>query len=531
MQLNQSWIKYSFLGFLYAAAFNLFWLASTSLELIPNVVSWYLPAGLRICVFLFVPIRSWPYLVVVDRLAFFALFHSGGLFAAPQYYAESLVWYVTHFLLHPITFLFLVWQYRKRFDGQLLTSLNNSVALLILFAATSFANAVLFVGRRALDDPEVARHLFENVVNMALGDLVGIFVFFPLFIILRELLIHFDEKVISTITQCTIVWILILCGYLFLTEFSHGYDYYVKVLAIVPAIFFSIRYGVVGAMCSVFFLCAMTYMAALLTHGPTLESQFYMIAMSMCCMFLGAAVVEQRVTQISLESANNDLKDTNRVLNQSLANNRLLSVKLIDSQEDERKRLSMDLHDDFGQKISEIKINAAILKSRVPESTEYVGTLVNTANDLYVSLKNSIGGLSPPGLDEFGLSEILRSGDVARLVETKGLHYFVDIKGNDSKLTERQRINLYRIYQESVNNALKYAKGEGIHVQLECSETRFNLRISDDGIGFDIDKAEKGFGLISIAERANSLNAEHSIVSSKNGTTVKISISLNKQLG
>ena len=133
-------------------------------------------------------------------------------------------------------------------------------------------------------------------MGMALGDLVGIFVFFPLVIILRELLIHVDEESISTITQCTIVWILILCGYFFLTEFTHGYDIYVKVLAIVPAMFFSLRYGVIGAMCSVFFLCAMTYMVALLTLGPTLENQLYMIVTSIGCILLSAAISAKKTS-------------------------------------------------------------------------------------------------------------------------------------------------------------------------------------------------------------------------------------------
>lgn len=292
----EPWINYIFLGLLYAVAFNALWVASTRLELIPNVVSWYLPAGLRICVFLFLPIRSWPYLLIIDRIAFYALFHSGGLLSSPQFYAESFGWYVTHFILHPITFLFLVWQYRKYFEGQLLTSLQSTSALLILFIVSSLTSALLFVGRRASDDLEVAHHLFENVMSMVLGDLVGIFVFFPLVIILRELLIHVDEESISTITQCTIVWILILCGYFFLTEFTHGYDIYVKVLAIVPAMFFSLRYGVIGAMCSVFFLCAMTYMVALLTLGPTLENQLYMIVTSIGCILLGAAISAKKTS-------------------------------------------------------------------------------------------------------------------------------------------------------------------------------------------------------------------------------------------
>ncbi|MEI8646833.1 histidine kinase [Paraglaciecola sp. Hal342] len=215
-------------------------------------------------------------------------------------------------------------------------------------------------------------------------------------------------------------------------EFSRGYDYYVKVLAIIPAIYFSLRYGVIGAMCSVLFLCAMTYMAALLVNGPTLENQFYMIAMSICCFFLGSAVSEQRTTQMALKTLNADLNNSNTELKKSLTQNRLLTGKLIDSQEDERKRLSMDLHDDFGQKISEIKINASMLKRKLPSGLEYANSLIGTADNLYASLKSSIGGLSPSGLDEFGLSEILRTGEVVKLVESQEINYIVNMVGSDS---------------------------------------------------------------------------------------------------
>ena len=294
MLMDQPWIKYSFLGVLYAVAFNCLWVVSTQLELIPNVVSWYLPAGLRICVFLFSPIRSWPYLFVIDRIAFLLLFHSGGWLSSPVFYPESLIWYVTHFVLYPFSFIFLLWQYRKRFGTNVLTSLNNACALLVLFIVTSVTNATLFVGRRALDDPHVAINLIQNITNMALGDLVGIFFIFPLVLLTQKLLFHFDEKSVAAAGQCTVVWLFLLSGYFFLTIFHDGYDQYVKLVALLPAVFYTFKYGVIGAMCSVFFVCAMTYMVALLTQGPTVENQIYMIAISICLFLIAGAEFNKR---------------------------------------------------------------------------------------------------------------------------------------------------------------------------------------------------------------------------------------------
>ncbi|MEI8646834.1 hypothetical protein P4S73_01210 [Paraglaciecola sp. Hal342] len=89
-----------------------------------------------------------------------------------------------------------------------------------MFTATSLINAVLFVGRKVFEDEEIANAAISNIINLAIGDLVGIFVIFPLVIILREMLVHFDEKSIATITRSSVVWILVLCGYFFARVFA-----------------------------------------------------------------------------------------------------------------------------------------------------------------------------------------------------------------------------------------------------------------------------------------------------------------------
>lgn len=526
MHIKRHWISYSVLGLFYAFATNILWLASTNLELIPNVVSWYLPAGLSITFFILAPIRSWPFLFVIERAAYLVLFRDGGLFDAPEFLTESFGWYLTHLVLQPAIFMFLVWQYRKRNEQPLLSTLNNAAALLLLFLTTSVANGILFIGRKALESQALADGLVENVLNLVLGDLVGIFLIFPIVIIFKTLIENDSEAVVKQITLSSVFWSCLLVGYFVLTELTTGLDYYAKVLAFIPAIFLSVRYGLAGAMCSVFYICLMSYMSALLNQGPTLESQFYMIVVAVCCFLLGAAVVEKAVNERSLKRKNAALNSANLELTKSLSHNRMLSGKLIVVQEEERKRLSMDLHDDFGQKLTEIKLNAALLKGGANVNGAYLAALISTTDDLYLSLKNSIGGLSPAGLDELGLIEILNTGDVTNLVVRKGLRYNCQAVGDDSLLSSEQRINLYRIYQEAINNALKYADAKSIAIKLIFTLTNLTMTVEDDGKGFNVNRVIKGFGLISIEERARALGANHSITSNTKGTRLQVSLSL-----
>jgi glucose-6-phosphate-specific signal transduction histidine kinase len=526
MQIKRHWISYSALGLFYAIAMNLLWIASTSLELIPNLVSWYLPAGLRITIFILAPIRSWPYLYVIERFTYFLLFKDGGLLDAPHFLTESLGWYLAHFLLQPTIFMFLVWQYRKRNEQSLLLTLNNAVALLLLFLTTSIVSGILFIGRKALESQEIANGLVANVLNHVLGDMAGIFLIFPIVILVKTLFENDSDTLTKQVTRSSLLWCALLSGYFVLNELIPEMDYYAKVLAFIPAIFLSLRYGVVGALSSVFYICVMTYMSALLNQGPTLESQFYMIAVSVCCFLMGAAVVEKATNEQHLKHKNADLNSANLELSKTLSHNRMLSSKLIAAQEEERKRLSMDLHDDFGQKLTAIKLSASMLKNNTASNSAYIDALVSTTDDLYVSLKNSIGGLSPSGLDDLGMIEVLKTGELANLVARKGLNYKFQAVGDDSSISNLQGINLYRIYQEAINNALKYADATRIDVKLIFTDSKLIMSIEDDGKGFDLAQVNKGFGLVSIEERAIALDATYAISSDRSGTAINMSVPL-----
>src|SRR5690606_9478495 len=138
----------------------------------------------------------------------------------------------------------------------------------------------------------------------------------------------------------------------------------------------------------------------------------------------------------------------NQKLSNMVTTNRQLSSRLIQAQEQERCRLSRELHDDFGQRITEIKLKSSIGRRDNNKATLLFTEIIAKADELYQSLKSSLGTLRPAELDETGLIETLKQGDLAKLAKASGLTWSVQLIGSEPDLTHEQAIGLYRICQE-----------------------------------------------------------------------------------
>lgn len=170
---------------------------------------------------------------------------------------------------------------------------------------------------------------------------------------------------------------------------------------------------------------------------------------------------------------------------QEIQQQRMMAI--IDSQEQERKRFTADLHDSFGQLISILKMNISELSDTAANSSfSDMGKFhecKQVINDMYQELRNVVFDLLPqalvsggiePALHEFA-DRINRSGKVSAEVMC------YDLKG----LSKKAEVALYRICQEWVNNILKYSDANSITIQLTTDENELTLTIEDNGIGFD----------------------------------------------
>jgi len=200
--------------------------------------------------------------------------------------------------------------------------------------------------------------------------------------------------------------------------------------------------------------------------------------------------------------------------------------------EDERRSLARELHDELGQYVTAIKTFAVAIanktKEKAPEVEANAQTIVAAANHIYDGMHNIIKQLRPGSLDNLGLAETLK--DLVNNVQTQHPNLVLNLKlsGNLSTLGETLNINLYRIVQESINNALKHAEATQMTIDLATTKTgALQLTIGDNGKGMDIDAVDQSnhFGLLGIRERVQGLHGSFNLASElAQGTTIYINI-------
>ena len=217
-----------------------------------------------------------------------------------------------------------------------------------------------------------------------------------------------------------------------------------------------------------------------------------------------------------------------------LEENRQLTALIQSHIEDERRSLARELHDELGQYVTAIKTFAVTIANKTakksPDISSNAQTIVAAANHIYDGMHNIIRQLRPGSLDNLGLSETLK--DAVNHVQTQypNLKISLDLSGKLEGLGESLNINIYRIVQEALNNAIKHAEAKNIEIKLETTKAgALQLTIKDDGKGMNIHDVDQSnhFGLLGMRERVQSFGGSFNVDSApenKRGTAIIINI-------
>ena len=172
------------------------------------------------------------------------------------------------------------------------------------------------------------------------------------------------------------------------------------------------------------------------------------------------------------------------------------------AQEEERKRVARDLHDEVNQALTAILLRLEALSQDAPEAlaAELQGLkwLVNQAMEELLSLARQ---LRPSALDDHGLLPAI-DGQVRRFGTQTGIETVLNARGEPSTLSDDQQVVLYRVVQEALSNAAQHSGATRVEVDLAAYNGVVKLRVSDDGHGFDATAARSRLGLDGMAERA-----------------------------
>ena len=212
------------------------------------------------------------------------------------------------------------------------------------------------------------------------------------------------------------------------------------------------------------------------------------------------------------------------------------SALILEGQEEERKRISRDMHDGVGQILSAMKFNLeAIHNVGLDFEKEKLKTVKDLLKNVIQEVRRISFNLTPSVLSDYGIVPVLNK--FAREI-TKISNLEVTFENKTGFLTRvegKTENNIYRICQEAVNNAIKYSEAKEVKITVSHNSQFLNLEIADNGKGFDIKKLEEkghfstsGHGIFNIRERANLINGNCQIHSEKGkGTTISINIPLD----
>ncbi len=215
-----------------------------------------------------------------------------------------------------------------------------------------------------------------------------------------------------------------------------------------------------------------------------------------------------------------------------LEENRQLTHLIQRHIEDERRSLARELHDELGQYVTAIKTFAVAIankaRTEMPSIENSAQTIVSAANHIYDGMHNIIRHLRPGSLDNLGLSAALRDAVADWQAQNPQVAFSLDLQGKLDTLGESLNINLYRIVQESVTNALRHAQADRIEISLSQHENgTLTLLIKDNGIGMNMCNVDQSrhFGLLGMRERTQALYGTFSIDSLPDqGSTISVTI-------
>ncbi|MBL0742294.1 sensor histidine kinase [Chryseolinea lacunae] len=200
---------------------------------------------------------------------------------------------------------------------------------------------------------------------------------------------------------------------------------------------------------------------------------------------------------------------------------------MISTQEAERRRISRDLHDDIGTRLTALKMNLASLEERLTLHTTPDPLLLDSMNiidDTLLDVRKMIVNLSPTVLEECGLVAAVK-GLVTRLNMSGKMDVDFVTFGLPDFFPDELATTLYRIIQELLSNALKHSRATKVTVQLGCRDNTLFVMVEDDGHGFLQEQTSKGYGLSNLRSRVNILHGHWQMESQPgHGTSVLIEI-------
>lgn len=485
---------------------------------------WILPYGLRFAALLLLPMRSWGWLLGAELLASAGIHLSDGL---------PMDWH-GYFLDTPPALLATmasVWLLR-RFDPHAGTRLHNPqgtarllLAAMLVVLATTAATAGLLVVAHGDD---AGGSLPRMLGNELLGDYLGVLLVLPV----MAMLLHAppDRQATTALLRDGLQVMLPAMAILaLLSAYDTAQPQLARALSLAPVLFFAFRHGWRGAALAMIVSSLGTALLdQRLGHVPQASGYLFLAVAGSGTLLLGSATDALRRSRQRVAEQNIHLAAVNRRLDQLAQQLRAAARGNLRTEENQRRHMAAELHDELGQNITAIQTHVKLAQSRLRQAgLEDIGTSINgILAHMRRALHRLLDDLRPAVLDEFGLLRALDEGPIRDLLKTAGIHYLTELHGDPRLLDDDTRTTIYRLTQESATNAVKHASASEFRLRLRIGERHGTvlalLDLRDDGIGLPERAPRGGRGLQGMRDRVTSLGGLFRLRPTSRGVHLRI---------
>ncbi|MGR5176894.1 signal transduction histidine-protein kinase/phosphatase UhpB [Vibrio parahaemolyticus] len=502
----------AFLFLIYTITWFCLWCVSSYLVKDIHLAATLLPVGLRIAVLLILPLRLW-WVIVLSELLIWV-----GIAFSTEFLPFDLLLLVTFFttcaLLRPFQ---QKWQKLEVYWQQLLF-------LISLVIANSLLVALVFV---LLNKPLSLN--ISLLYSSVIAALTGGVLLAPFFYLLHDYLIHkiwvplspsLVHKQIS-LRPSAYLWVVVffITGLVSEVVFQDELTSLLLIIVLLPNIFMAYRYGwqggVLAAVMNSVLLTAAKKVAG--SFSSFEEMHIFITTQALIGLGLGIAISRQHLLSEKLHRANRDLE-------KELLTKRALTKQLVHVEEDIRKSVARELHDEIGQNITAIQIQATLADRIATENgTKQIATAINDlALKIHTATRQLLTQLRPQFLDELGLENALQHLAQEMKLKERNVKCVINIGLDVDALDEVISVTLYRVVQELLNNTTKYANATEVHITLFPGPV-VRMEYQDNGIGLPQDWQRRGTGLKGIQERISALGGEITI-ENRGGTRVAVNL-------
>ncbi len=218
-------------------------------------------------------------------------------------------------------------------------------------------------------------------------------------------------------------------------------------------------------------------------------------------------------------------------LQESTMNNHQLTQQIINLQEDERKRLARDIHDEIGQYLTAIHVDASAIlaTNKLLIAKESAKAISSVTRQMMLTIHDLLQRLRPRVLDELGLG--LALAELAHHWRERNSNIILihSISNKLGDVDESVAVTAYRIMQECLTNVSKHADARRLNIQVTHDDDYIMLEIEDDGRGFELNSRFSGYGLAGMRERVQGLMGTMQIASQHGmGTSIKVRLPKHK---